>query len=277
MTISGGIKFFKRNTALFSSGTTATASSNSSSANNILTNRQLTYWQSIGSDDSTTETITITYNKTVTIDRILLNRINWKEFTVQYDVAGTPTDFTSVIGLDGSLPGGISETTFADETAYYEVDSITTTGIIITATKTQTADQEKLIYNLFTTEELGTLEGFPQISAIDITRNNRLSTGLSGLANIQKGYEIKNFSLAFSNHPYQSDYDLMKTLVDSQDSFLAWICGGRRDTPYFRFTVDAYKLRDVLNMQTSGGINPAYPGSIYINAPSYSVNFVNSR
>jgi hypothetical protein len=277
MTISGGIKFFKRNTALFSSGTTATASSNSSSANNILTNRQLTYWQSIGSDDTTTETITITYNKTVTIDRILLNRINFKEFTVQYDVAGTPTDFTNVIGLDGALVGGISETAFADETAYYEFDSISTTGIIITATKTQTADQEKLIYNLFTTEELGTLEGYPQISAIDINRGDNVSRGLSRLANVQKGYETKEFSIDFNNYPSQSDYDLVKTLVDSQDSFLVWLCGGRRGTAYFRFLIDAYKLRDIINMQTSGGIKPFYPNGVYINAPSVSINLLNSR
>ncbi len=277
MTITGGVKFFKRNTALFGSGTTAVASTNSASANNILTNRQLTYWQSIGSDDLTTETITITFNKTVTIDRILLNRINFKQFTVQYDLSSVWTDFTSVVGIDGSFVGGISETTFGDETAYYEFDSISTTGIQITATTTQTADREKIIYNLFTTEELGTLEGFPQISPIDPTRNPREDFGLSGLLNAQKGYEVVNFSMAFNNYPSQSDMDLLTTLHDSDDSFLVWLCGGRRGVNYFRYNIKGYGLRDIYNMQTSGGIKPSYPNSITINAPNNSISFVQSR
>lgn len=275
MTITDRPKFFKRNTALFSDGTTATASSGVG-IDNILTNRQLVYWESSGSDDTTTETITVTYNTTVTIDRILLNRINFKEFTVKYDISSVWTDFTSVVGLDGALGGGISETDFGDETAYYEVDSISTTGIQITATKTQTADQEKLIYNLFTTEELGTLVYPPQITPINATRKPRQSEALSGLANIQKGYDIVNFSMTFESHPSEADMDLIETLYNSQNSFLVWLCGGKRSTPNFRFTVKGYKLRDIYNMQTSGGITPGYPGSIYVNAPSNTIAFVNS-
>ena len=276
MTISGGIKFFERSTALFKDGTTAAATTNTASANNILTNRQLTYWQSIGSDDTTTEEITVTFNKTVTIDRIILNRMNFKEFTVKYDAASVWTDFTNVIGIDGALVGGISETVFADETAYYEMTSISTTGIQISVTKTQVVDAEKLIYNLFTTAELGTFEYPPQITPIDISRKTRQAEVLSGLANIQKGYEVINFALSLNNHPSQSDHDLLKTLLDSDDSFLVWLCGGRRGSDYFRFDLDGYKLRDVTNMQTSGGIKPGYPGSIYVNAPSNSIKFVAS-
>jgi hypothetical protein len=273
MTISGGIKFFERSTALFSSGTTATASSNSASANNILTNRQLTYWQSSGSDDLTTETITVTFNKSVTIDRILLNRINFKEFTVKYDVTGTPTDFTNVVGLDGALVGGISETAFADETAYYEVDSITTTGVQITATKTQTADQEKIIYNLFTTTELGTLESYPDIQGLQFNRNSKKAKVLSGLNNIQKSFDVGSFNLNFKSHPSQSDMNLITTLYDEENSFLVWLCGGRRGTTYFRYEVKGYRLRDILNMQVDGSITPNYPKSIYVNAPNNSINF----
>ena len=276
MTISGGIKFFERNTALFSAGTTATASSNSASANNILTNRQLTYWQSSGSDDTTTETITITFNKTVTIDRILLNRINFKEFTVKYDVTGTPTDFTNVIGLDGALGGGISEAAFTDESAYYEVDSISTTGIQITATKTQVVDAEKIIYNLFTTAELGTLECYPDITGLQFNRNSKKSKVLSGLNNIQKSFDVGSFSLGFKNHPSQSDMDLINTLYDEEKSFLVWLCGGRRGTTYFRYELKGYRLRDILNMQVDGATTPNYPNSIYVNAPNNSIKFLPS-
>jgi hypothetical protein len=276
MTISGGIKFFERNTALFSSGTTAAASSNSASANNILTNRQLTYWQSSGSDDTTTETITVTFNKTVTIDRILLNRINFKQFTIKYDVTGTPTDFTTVVGLDGALGGGITETAFADETAYYEVDSISTTVIYITATKTQITDQEKIIYNLFTTAELGTLESYPNITNLQFSRNSKKSKVLSGLENIQKSFDTASFSLTFKSHPSQSDMNLITTLYDEEESFLVWICGGRRGSTYFRYDLKGYGLRDIFNMQADGPITPSYPNSIYVNAPNNSIKLVPS-
>ncbi|MHC4215399.1 MAG: hypothetical protein ACYSWP_18715, partial [Planctomycetota bacterium] len=269
MTITGGIKFFERSSALFNDGTTAVASSNSSAANNILTNRlDLVYYESIGSDDLTTVTITVTYNTTVTIDRIILNKINFKEFTVKYDSGGMWTDFTSVVGIDGALSGGISETAFADESAYYEVASITTSELQISITKTQTVDAEKIIYNLFTTEELGTFEGYPQIVNIDFNRNSRESQVLSGLAQIQKSYEVNSFGLELESHPSQADMDLISTLFDESKSFLVWLCGGRRGSDYFRFDIKGFRLPDIYNMQTSGSINPNYPLTTYINAPN---------
>jgi hypothetical protein len=278
MTITGGIKFFKRSTALFTNGTTATSDYASASANNILTNRQLVYSVSVGADDDTTTvTWTISYNKTVAIDRIFLNRINFKEFTVQYWSGVIWADFSAVIGLDGSLAGGISETDFADETAYYEFDAINTTSIQITATKTQTADQEKIIYNLFTTEELGTLEYFPQIPVIETTRNPRESEGLGGLMNSQKSYEVVSFNIDFVNYPSQADYDLARTLYNSDDSFLVWLCGGRRGSGYFRYNIEGYGLSHIYNMQTTGKMGQGYPNNIYVNAPEFSIALRNSR
>ncbi len=277
MTITGGIKFFSRSSALFKDGTTATCNCGTVSANNMLTNNQRVYSQSVGADDDTTTvTWTVTYNKSVTIDRVILNRINFKQFTVKYDSSSVWTDFTSVVGLDGALGGGISETTFSDDSAYYEVASITTTGIQITATATQTADQEKIIYNLFTTAELGTLEYPPQITPLPFTRNPRASTNLGGLANIQKGFETVALSLEFTSHPSQSDMDLLTTLHDRDKSFLIWLCGGKRASIDFRYQVKGYRLRDIFNMQTPGPISPYFPGSIYVNAPSNSIDLVQS-
>jgi len=272
MTITGGIKFFERSSALFSAGTTATATNNSASANNILTNRQLTYYQSIDSDDTETIVITVVYNKTVTIDRVILNRMNFKEFTVKYDKASVWTDFTNVVGLDGALGGGISETDFSDETAYYEVTSISTTGIQISVTKTQVVDAQKIIYNLFTTSELGTLEAFPEISGLEFTRKQREADVLSGLANVQKAFEVNSMALDFTNHGSQSDMDLITTLFDEDDSFLVWLCGGKRGTTAFRFLIKGYALTNIYNMQTVGGITPNYPNTIYVNAPNNTVN-----
>jgi hypothetical protein len=186
------------------------------------------------------------------------------------------SDFTNVVGLDGALGGGISETDFSDEVAYYEVNSISTTSIKITATKTQTVDQEKLIYNLFTTEELGTLEQYPKINGLQFNRNQKKSSVLSGLQNIQKSYDVNSFSLNFKSHPSQSDMDLINTLYDEENSFIVWLCGGRRDSPYFRYDLKGYSLRDIYNMQIDGAITPNYPNSIYVNAPNNNIKLVAS-
>jgi hypothetical protein len=276
MTITGGIKFFERSSALYKDGATATATTNSASARNILTNRQLVYWQSEGSDDTTTETITVTFPNEVTVDRVFLNRINFKEFTVRYFASTIWNQFSNVVGLDGTLPSGIAETDFSYETAYYEVDSVATTGIEITATKTQTADQEKMMYNLFTTVELGTLELPPQISPLGFSRNARTSTGMQGLSNVQKGYETLALSLGFKNHGSQSDLDLLTTLYNRDKSFLVWICGGRAGSPYFTYESKGYGLRDIFNMQTPAGTSPEYPNSIYLNAPNNTLPLVSS-
>jgi len=278
MTITGGIKFFERSSALYKDGTRAVCDYDSSAANNILTNNQRVYSQtSSANSDAVTVTWTVTFSGDKTIDRIILNRHNFKSFTVQYDVAGTPTDFTNTVGLDGATASGnIAETAFSDETAYYEFDSVTTSIITITATATQTANQEKIIYNLFTTAELGTLEYPPQITALPFTRNPRQSANLSGLANIQKGFETVAFSLSFESHPSQSDMDLLTTLHDRDLSFLVWLCGGKRSTSDFRYQVKGYRLRDIYNMQTPGPISPYFPGSIYVNAPSNSIDLVQS-
>lgn len=271
MTITGGIKFFERSSALYKDGTTCVADYASASQNNILKNNQRVYSETVGAnDDTTTATWTITYNQDVTIDRIILNRINFKSFTIKYDLSSVWTDFTNVVGLDGALGGGIAESSFSDETSYYEVDSVTTTGIQITATETQTADQEKIIYNLFTTAELGTLEGYPQITPIEATRNPRESDNLGGLMNSQKGFKVHSFSLDFTSHPKQNDYDLIESLYDRSTSFLVWPCGGRRGTTYIRFPIKGYNLKDIFNMQTTGGFGSGYPNSIYINAPNFS-------
>ena len=275
MGISGGAKFFKRSKNLFADGTTATASTGEAAINRALDKNVFTFWRSVGSLDSITETIVISFPATVTIDRILLIDHNWKQFTVKFDSAGIFTDFTTVVGLDGSLGGGITETTFSDTSAYYEFTSVTTTRIEITITKTQVVDAQKFINQIVATEELGTLVGFPNFRRITPSRTLKIKKMLSGRSNISKSEDIfKNISIDFKNYPSSlaADINLMFTLDDSEDDFLVWPCGGRRGTDFFRFTLKGFRLEDLIPMQVDKDIANTYSKNVYINTVNLKVS-----
>jgi len=264
MAISGGIKVFDRSQCLGQDGAVIAASSGDSSSIRALDRSLVSYWRSVGSIDSITETITITFNASKVINRILLLDHNWKEFTVKYFSGGSYVNFASVLGIDGSI-ASISETTFAEDSAYYEFAPVATTSIQITVTKTQVVDQEKYINQIIATTELGTLVGYPDVNGLDMTTNAREKKVLSGKIITMKSEKSLKFSLAFKNYPpsLSNDIDLMFSLWESDDTFLIWLCGGRRGSNYFRKQLRGFRLRDVICAQTSAVINPDYSKNVF--------------
>lgn len=262
MAISGGIKFFKQSKCLFVKDASATATSNNSVAKNLLTSNRFVRWVSSGSNDTTTETITITM-PSATIDRLFLVDINLKEFTVKYDVSGTATNFSNITGLSGSK-STISETGYSKDTAYYEFDAVTTTKIYITATKTQVANEEKSIERVYVTEELGTFEGYPQVSKEELVSNINKTKVLSGNLNVQKRLEVFQCSLSFKNYPaIQNDYDILLSLNRRVDSFLIWLCGGK-DGNNFSIDRENWKLKNIYNVQVISSLPIKWNKGIYI-------------
>ena len=266
MAIGGGIKFFKKQKASAgSSNVTITSSSGDASSLRAIDKNRLTYWRSVNSDDTITETITIVWTTAQALDRLLLVDHNWKEYTVKYWNGASYVDFSSVVGLDGSL-GSISETTFAEQTSYYEFAGVSTTQVQITVSKTQVADAEKYINQIILTEEIGTLSGYPDISG-KFTRNARERKMLSGKILSLKSEESYNLRLKFQNYPSSlgADINIMDSLYDSEDPFCVWLCGGRRGTSYFRHALKGFRLKDIFQMQVTKAINPDYTSNVYIN------------
>ena len=277
MTISGGIKFFKKNKGLFKDGATITASTNTAQSSLMIDMSKDTNWISIGSNDATTETITLTLSTAFTIDRILLVDINLKDFSVDYWNGSAFVNFANVVGLDGVVASGIIETTFSDTTAYYEFDSVSTTIIRIQALKTQVVNAEKSITSFIVTEELGTLAGYPIATDENFTNNERVFTNLNFKSKVYKSYQTYSFSLAFVTYPLQADIDLSNTLFNSVDPFIVWPCGGKRGTSSFRITKKGYNLIDVYTMQIIEGINPSYTSNIYVNGIDQNLFFVEAE
>lgn len=271
MAINGGVKFFDKSKNLFADGATITATSGSSSATFAIDRNKITRWRSVGSSDSITETLTITLPTATTIDRILLLDHNFKSYTVKYNGG---TDFTSVVGLDGALGGGISETTFSDDSSYYEFASVSVTTIEIAVTTTQVADEEKYLNQAISTTELGTLQGFPLVKPISLNKNARVSKTITGKRKVVKSLETLEFRLDFKNYPARltSDVDLVMDLDDRDDSFIVWLCGGRRGTDFFTHTLKGFRLRDAITMQTIKVIKPSYAKSVYTNQVNFRLD-----
>lgn len=254
MSITGGVKFFDKNFAWLDQGGSIvdTLGTGSAVANNAIDKNPQTYWTTVGSNDTTTETLTLTFPSS-TINRLLLVDHNWKQFTAKYWNGASYVDFTTVSGLDGSV-SAISETAFADGTAYYEFDAVTTTRVQITITKTQSANAEKFINLINVTSELGTFQGFPQIRPIVASRNPRVQTMIDGRVKVVKSREVFGVTMDLSEYSKSSthtpDLDLIYTLHDRDTAFQIWVCGGRRGTKYFAYqNLRGFRLKDVINVQ----------------------------
>lgn len=266
--ITGGVKFLEPSQNLAVNGASGSASSGNVTAIYALDRNPFTYWQSVGSDDSTTETFEVDFAANISISRILCLDINWKQFTIKYDVSGMWTDFTNVVGLDGSLGGGISESTFHDNTAYYEFDAVTTGKILISILKSQVTDAQKYVAQIICTREIGTLKGFPKIKSVALDRNDRSKKSLSGRYVVQKSDEAAGITLNFQNYTpdalYTGDLDLMMSLFDRDQSFIVWLCGGRRGTNYFRYTLRGFRLLDAYTMQIVKPFDVSYDSGVYV-------------
>lgn len=266
--ISGGIKFFRPNRVLGSDAGTIAATSGDIVSANAIDKNPITFWTSVGSDDTTTETLIQTFPETQ-IDRLLFQDHNFKEFVSEYWNGSSWTAFTDVVGIDGPR-SGISETDFADDTAYYETALVTTTGLRTQVTKTQVPDAQKFITQIIATTEIGTLQGFPTIKAPAHSRNSRVKPMLSGKVLVQKGIDSFAVTLDFDRYPTSlvADLDLAMSLFDEEDPFLVWLCGGRRGASYFRYTPRGMRLKDIYLMQLTKDVKPELLSGVYINPVS---------
>ena len=288
MTITGHVKFFNQSSSLFSSGASIVVTSGSDTARFILGTNKYLEWKSVGSDDVTTETITITLPIASTIDRIFLIGMNFKDFDVRYDNGSGFTDFTNVVGLDGALGGGIIETTYARDTAYYEFDSVAgVTDIQIRANTTQVVDAQKFLRTFYSIVEIGTLEGFPNVKN-KFDRNANVQKSLSGKFAIIKSFDVvDSIDLKFKVNIFQEDQDIVECLYDLDDPFLIWLCGGffgfdddiddcDRAPTAFKIDNKGWRLEDVFQVQMDGTLNTNFFPNLYKAGTSFSLKMKES-
>jgi hypothetical protein len=267
MPITGGVKFFGDNVALYEAGGYVIASTGQVAALNIIDKLSSTHWLSVGSNDATAETLLLTFGSS-TISRLLLPDLNWKNFTVQYWNGSAWTNFASVVGLDGAL-SGISETAFAHDTAYYEFTPVTTSQLKITINTTQMANEEKYLATVMLTTELGTFQGYPAIKAPTFSHRPRRDQMLSGRKKIVKQQAAFSVTVNFKDYPvsgYGADTDLVFSLCERETPFYIWLCGGRYGATYFSYDMPGWRLRDCFRVQTASDVTSEWTKNLYRSA-----------
>ena len=266
MAVTGGIKFFNKNK--IADGSTV-ASSGTSSSKFILDLDVDTYWTSLGSSDGVSEEITITTSKSQSIDRILLLDHNFKTYNIKYYDGSSYVDFSNVVGIGGATSTTINETSFSQDSSYYEFTQVSTTSIKITVTHTQTPNQEKYLNQAIASSEIGTFVGYPSVNSITMDRNSRVKKTLGGRFSVQKGNKTFGFDIRFKSYPssdvYNVDIDLALSLFETEDPFIIYACGGRYESQHFKKAIPGFRLKDAFLMQINKAYKLKYLKSIYVN------------
>jgi hypothetical protein len=254
--ITGMIKVFKQN-FLVTNSITYTASSGQGSASSVADFDRSTYWVSSGSDDTTTETFDVTFGASVTIDRIVLLNMNFKDYSVQYWTGAAYTDFTNVFSeKDDTAVTGISETANTDNSRYYEFDSISTTKVRISATKTITANEEKQLTELYIGVEVGTfiddLTSDPNTfePILSNTRSIYITKSNGGVVKYEKGdkYSVK---VDINQLWETADQDIINTMYDD-GQFAIYPCGA------VGYTQRGWRLQDFFNVIIRGNLQAEF-------------------
>lgn len=239
-------------------------------------------WQSIGSDDSTTETITINFDEETEIDTIIFVGINWKDFNVStsnglIDSACTidhpkgldvevfnwvddssnnivddeDNNIVFVTG-DSSAPGNIEN--YNRDTFYMGFDKQTVTSVTVEVSSTQIANKQKSLGYFIITKSVGNGSTRSELDTPTITfsNNEKVSKGLNNRSFVQKLQKTVKISIGFDLWQ-QSQVDLYEKLYNRQESFLFWACGGIPDDCFTLFRPEGLRFRDIYLMQITGG------------------------
>ena len=223
--------------------------------------RKSTRWSSESSNDTITETIDIDFGALKDVDYIQLVNHNLKQFTIKYDVAGTPTDF--------SVP--INETTnTSTNNIYNNFTKINTQKIYVTAIKTITANEEKKIAELIVTELLGTFSGFPIIKAA-LSRNKIVKKLVRGKKKIANQDQTMVIDMEFKRYPIETDMALIETLDARTNPFYILLSGNQENL--FTNLRDGWKNEDIRLYGITSKYEPNYTDNIISLRPNFKIKF----
>lgn len=252
--ITGMVKVFYTNyIELFSNTVAASTGTNQA---NIYDRDRETQWSSVGSDDSTVETLTITFDSQATISRLFCVGMNWKNFTIQYDAGGGYTDFSNVYSLKADAAAAlISYSDNSETTRYFEFDAVAVNSVKITMNTTIVVDAEKTLIELYIGKEMGTFSddviSKPNKAKINFDYGEKIITLSNvGSKRYQRGEKFKG-SLTLKQIDQSNDQTIIYTMFDQGD-FMISLCGA--DGTLYP-TIRHWRLQDVYSCILKGDLS----------------------
>jgi hypothetical protein len=228
MAINGNPKFFETS-VIGSGGIVPTTNTDTADLARIPNN--FAAWSG-----SQNEVITINFTSQI-VDRIIIANHNIENYTIKYDLNGVLTDFDTPI----------VETSYSNNTSYYEITPVTTNKIVITCTNNSVNIS---IAFLAVTREIGTLASPVQVSKENFDRAIKKRKGFDN--RILPFYDLPRYDITirFRQHgepdTVQNDYDIYNNLSSRISSFLVWLCGGN-DKGFYVQRV-GWRLQDFYQM-----------------------------
>ena len=184
-------------TNLINTTTQLSVNSNSALVENLFARDEFSQYYSVGfNSDSLSSTITVTFAETTPVSRIALLDTNFKEFYFFYNGA-TANAFT-LTGADTSTSSYLNST---DENKYFRFNTIQCTSITFVATKTITANDEKLLGQLVVADLQVDLELTPSAQKYKPKRTpkqivHKLADGGTRIHNVRSKWDVQ-FSLDY--------------------------------------------------------------------------------
>lgn len=262
------IKFFKENKIDLSNPnvsitiTDSVATSLGDPLKDYIRNRNnRSAWLTTGSSDAGTTTLTIDMGDDELVDELILIKHNWKAFTIKYWDGFAYQDFSTAI----------SETTNSDDTTAYSFTQVTTSRLQIIITGTQTADDDKYLYQLIVGELKGQLAAWPEVRKPQHVANKKRKQMLSGKMNMIE--PIGRFSVQLSVKHWKSAADLatIESIYRDRNPVLIWLCGGDEDQ--FLSRIEGYRLEDVYLVRPSDDYTPEFDKFVYKHGLKLRIKF----
>lgn len=187
--MSHGIEFLYAN--YINTTTQIAVTSNTGAAENIfLRDPNLQYYSDLDNNDLTTTSITITFDATSNVSRVVMKDINLKEFRIFYNGA-TANTFNFTNATTASYWTSNSETSL-----YLKCDTVACSSITIDAKKTIVADNEKVIGLLHVSDVYLDFGRYPSAKDYKPKHSRKqivheLSDGGARIHNVAKKYELQ--------------------------------------------------------------------------------------
>lgn len=232
--------------------TDATATNTGSTIVDFIRNRNnRSAWLTTGSNDAANTQLDVDLGDEQLIDTIVLIKHNFKAFTIQYWNGAAYTDFSTAI----------NETINTDETSYFTFTEVSTSKLRLIITGTQTADEDKELYQMLALETEGQLTAWPQIKTPRHAGERKTTTMLSGKRNITE--QIGRFSCQLRVDYWKDDTDLLliERLYFNRRPMLMWLCGG--DESQFRTSRVGFRLEDFYLVRPTNDYTPKWYGDVY--------------
>lgn len=247
------ITFFEKNKAdSGANGVTVMASQGAAYASYALNRSNLTGWITTNSVDADNTTFTVSFSDAQLVNTLLLVKHNFKNFKVEYSVAGgSYQDFSPAINVTNN----------SATTNRYSITQVAVNAIRITITGTQTANADKYLYQFIATNLIGKLKGWPVISNPTHSRNRKTTQMLSGKLSVIENVGGFTCELKVAEWRDASDLSVVEALYNSNEGFLVWLSGG--DEAQFLSARQGYRLEDIYLMKPINEYQPEFVKGTY--------------